>query len=218
MTMFAVEEELTRTLWNDGPNSLFHGRRGTREISCFRELSVGPTTPDLVYIAMAEGDIGEKAVILSALESWVTSDLLQHPRSTPDETAARLFARPHRIVAALARLQSNGIVSEIRGQGFVLRRKRRLLDFQTVAIEAKLTRWRQAIQQAKAYLAFSHMAYVALPEPIIKRNGLILDECRAEGLGLIAVNHHGIAACYKPTPRSPSSHQWVWVISKTVGL
>ena len=83
-----------------------------------------------------------------------------------------------------------------------------------VAVEAKLTRWREAIEQAHAYLAFANRAFVALPTSIIERESRITAACHAAELGLLAVSSEGVAVVSSGGFHEPRSGSWVWAASR----
>ena len=60
-------------------------------------------------------------------------------------------------------------------------------DAALVAVELKLTRWRQALRQAVAYQVWAPEAYVALPFPGAIRAARHRHRFEVEGVGLLAV-------------------------------
>lgn len=60
-------------------------------------------------------------------------------------------------------------------------------DGSVIAFEAKLSRWREAINQAYRNTCFAHQSYVLLPRPIALRASLFSDEFRTRRVGLCYV-------------------------------
>ncbi len=63
-------------------------------------------------------------------------------------------------------------------------------SFQMIAIEAKLTRWRDALEQAREYRLYANQSYVALPEASVPMARRHRKDFEAAGVGLLSVNGH----------------------------
>jgi hypothetical protein len=88
-----------------------------------------------------------------------------------------------------------------------------------MAVEAKLTRWREAIEQARDYLRFSTAAYVALPDSVVQSNAAIAHACKEAYVGLLAVSLSGVRVVFHPQRRNePSKREFLRVLSRTVGI
>jgi hypothetical protein len=88
--------------------------------------------------------------------------------------------------------------------------------FEVVSIEAKLTRWKTALEQAKTYFRFSDRAFVALPSSVVARNPLIREQCRQNGVGLIAVTPSSVDVVIDAASTGLSDHrEWTWLLAKT---
>ena len=64
-------------------------------------------------------------------------------------------------------------------------------DGNLVAFEAKLSRWRVALNQAYRNTSFAHYSYVVLPELSAKKALNELHEFERRGVGLCSVGSHG---------------------------
>ena len=71
------------------------------------------------------------------------------------------------------------------------------------SFEAKLTYWRKALHQAYRSTAFSHHAYVVLPEPTAKKAAMYCQDFELRGVGLCSVSPSGIAVEIPAFPQDP---------------
>jgi len=208
---FQLEAELCRVLAT--------GVRGALKVSdgapLLSELQVGQVIPDMLLVLADTARLKCK-VELSGFESWIVAELLGGRSRRPETLAARLYARPEQTVKALDRLERRGAVYRSTSTTFMLREGWFPRQSEVVAVEAKLARWRDAIEQAKAYLRFANRAYVALPAETINRAGGILDACRLRGIGLLSVSHHGVNIVKKAPLHRTSSPGWVWVVGRVL--
>lgn len=72
-----------------------------------------------------------------------------------------------------------------------------------VAVELKLSHWRQALRQAVAYQVWAPLSYVAMPFPHAIRVSRHRDRFEAEGVGLLAVLDEDVRTflAAAPSPR-----------------
>jgi hypothetical protein len=61
-----------------------------------------------------------------------------------------------------------------------------------IAIEAKLTRWKKALNQAVSYLRFADESYVVLPQSHARKAIEAREDFRAAGVGLWVVTESDI--------------------------
>lgn len=71
------------------------------------------------------------------------------------------------------------------------------------SFEAKLAYWRKALHQAYRSTAFSHYAYVVLPEPTAKKAAMYCQDFELRGVGLCSVSPSGIAVEIPAFPQDP---------------
>jgi hypothetical protein len=92
-------------------------------------------------------------------------------------------------------------------------------DVHISAIEAKLTKWWDAIEQAERYLSFANHAYIAMPADTFDRVDDIITECEARGLGALAVTSEGyVSMVAEPRDTTPQTPEWVRLVSSVVGV
>lgn len=66
-------------------------------------------------------------------------------------------------------------------------------DGKVIAIEAKLSKWKIALQQAYRNLCFADLSYVLLPEEVIKNALKYNSEFDIRGVGLCCLTKEGIS-------------------------
>lgn len=69
-----------------------------------------------------------------------------------------------------------------------------------VAVELKVSHWRQALRQAVAYQVWAPLSYVALPFPRALRVSRHRERFEAEGVGLLAVLGDDVRTFLPATP------------------
>jgi hypothetical protein len=168
-----------------------------------REIAVGRTIPDLIIL----GHHPAYAVSWPALSAQ-DSVLVSHIRmlgTAPIDALTVMRKRDPSLNDSIESLVRRGVLTRSRAGSISLRpelrRKGRL-----IAIEAKITKWRQAVTQATAYLRFADEAYVLLPQATAQRATQEWDRFRAAGVGLVASIDDGIRVLH----RGGRSHSHDW--------
>ena len=87
-----------------------------------------------------------------------------------------------------------------------------------IAVEAKLRRWREALQQAVSYLDFADQAYVALPAAVVDRNNGLVAAAETARVGIIAVHESDLTLMREAPCQVARSADRVWLLSRTVGI
>jgi hypothetical protein len=158
-------------------------------------LLIGPhdlPSPTLANISVAE------SVILAALRQWGPTriDLLEIRCG---------FERHGLRQGALKRLTNAGTLLRERG-GRVTIAPEYVQGTKIIAIEAKLTKWRDALAQAALYRRYADEAFVLLPvqnaEPATKARADFEDA----GVGLLVVNGERIDIFFDAAPST--KHDW----------
>lgn len=170
-----------------------------------RELAVGRVVPDIVVLKnqrmchslVHTFTIAESVVLASLRREGATRIDLLEARCGVDRTGLRDGSLKRLIDAGFLSLQRGGRVElnlDIYAVGDV------------VAIEAKLHRWRDALDQASAYLQFADKAYVLLPEDGAERAGEHHEAFRSRGVGLLSVSGDDIAVVVPA--KKTQDHDW----------
>ena len=178
-------------------------KRTSKTCTIHREVSVGRSVADVVVALMPENLVRipptlsvQDSVIVGALRSNGSTriDLLERLCGMPPMSLRR---------GIIDRLQNARVVS--RGQGGLVSLGRWCRSGMLIAIEAKLTKWLDALEQARAYRQFADQVYVALPadrvQPALKARAMF----EHNSVGLLSVN--GDIQC-KIRAKSLSMHNW----------
>lgn len=213
-TKLASEADLVDLLIRRIPPWLGSQRR---RVKVTREVAVGGSIADVVVLVGAPA----KPVIhdpLSTEESVVLAWLRRRGPTRIDILEQRCGFGPQRLRnGALSRLKESGVVALGQGgrvaTGRPLGGRSRLL-----AIEAKLAKWRPALQQACAYLKYADKAYVALPYTATVRGRVPLEAFKESGVGLISVSERGLREIV--AAKKSSDHDWrrEYVVSRVIGM
>ena len=186
----------------------------SRPVTMLGEVQVGFVIPDLVFVCSATAP-EQPRFEFTGFESWIIADLLRARARRSETLAERIFARPERTAEALRRLERRGVVHRSSRAAFMLR------DWfpresEVFAVEAKLARWRDAVDQAAEYLGFANRSYVALPTETIDRSDAILRACKKRGLGLLSVSPDGVGLVRDSPLHHTSSPGWVWLVGRAL--
>jgi DNA-binding MarR family transcriptional regulator len=72
-----------------------------------------------------------------------------------------------------------------------------------VSVEAKLTKWKDALAQAKRYQHFSNIVFVALPQPTVKKINKEL--FKKNNIGVLSVDSKYVSIDLKPRQMKPKT-------------
>ena len=216
--MFRMEADLLSILQGHS-RRYFLGTRLSRDSIVFRHFQVDMTIPDLVFVGRTSQSKNKQRRLprLSVFDTWVLAELLQGSLRH-DVITRRLHTRTERTRSALQRLERFGLVAPLGSGSYGLGKRSLHSSVEVVAVDAKLTRWKQAVVQATDFLRFSNRSFVALPETTIARSAVVAEACLDSGVGLIAVGKKQLRVIVRPRRRDPRSPEWLWLLSKTVGL
>ena len=212
---FALEKELVDILRSGSPAALNVDAGWFRIIA---EVAVRERIADLLIIhASAEPD--SKPARMSYFEAAILAVLLERGAATAPTVADHLYASAGAVQARAETLARLGLV-EIAACGTLRATGRHQhSDARIVAIEAKLTRWREAIEQASHYRAFANQSYIAMPSALFDASGAILSTCEAAGVGALSVAPNGQITIVTEAPvHEPQSPEWVRLVSYVVGV
>ncbi len=189
---------------------------GARRTIVLPELNVESVVPDFLAVALGRGP-SLSGSFLSGVRTFdcaVLAELLPRGRRL-EGLSAQLWSRDATVEESLGRLVKGGVVRKRSSGGFALS-KDAFQDAHVIAIEAKLTRWTEAVAQARTYTSFADQAYVALPERVAVGREPLARECRRSGLGLIAVGRRDVCVLLRARTRAPKSRGWVWIVAKAL--
>ena len=182
--IFSTEKELQKELASLDLD--FNGSYGA--LCTRREVPVGGRIPDVVCIGFKAhpGQIPWPRS-WSYRHSYVTWLLRRHPRLTPRAVAKRLFESLERTNPLIQDLVRSGAVLRTQGDSLELSSVIASQEAEVIAIEAKLRRWRKALEQAANYKRFANVVVVAMDPGGIPRTSEALMEFDRLGIGLCAI-------------------------------
>jgi hypothetical protein len=213
---FDLESKLMRVLENEARSraeSPF--AKCGAELLVFPQVSVGQIIPDLVIIRrLLRTSAVTRTVKLTNFESWIVGELLRTGELAEPSLTRSLYTRTEATQVALAKLEKVGMVRRTESGTYIATDF--AVRFEVVSVEAKLSRWKMAINQAKSYLRFSDESYIALPASVTVKNPQIKARCSESGVGLIAVSRREISVVLSPKRTAePDRREWTWLLAKT---
>lgn len=213
---FRLEDHLLDVIYAQLPEMLVGKSRHL--LARYRKYPVGAIVPDLVLVISKRATVQSvKPKKLSMIDCSILFAISQSKGATLATIAGKIFVRESLIHASVERLVKSGVITT-RGGHLTIRKEVTKQTAQVLSIEAKLTRWRDAITQAKAYLRFSNAAYVALPMAQIARLKDVKAACKLAGVGLISVNQETCRIIVRAPVSLASTGEWFWILNKTRGL
>ena len=151
-----------------------------------KEVAVGKSVAAVVVLVRVNEALDNLRPL--TIEESIILATLRDGRATRIDVLERRcgVARSKLRTGALGRLIDWGLLEY--GPGGRIARRRTLAGrSRLLAVEAKLTRWRSALKQAMAYRSYADKSYVALPDVVVRRNSISLDDFACAGVGLLAV-------------------------------
>ena len=88
------------------------------------------------------------------------------------------------------------------------------IENRVIAFEAKLSRWRTALDQAHRNRCFAHESYVLLPETTAKRAAAHITEFERRGVGLCYLNSDNLVCVYTAHQQDPWQQ---WLAERAIG-
>lgn len=165
----------------EGINDLFLDKHRPNWVAA--SLKIGAGSPDLLGVSFSPAVTALADSI--ALDAGIMAYLHTIRWARQDTIATKLRQPIAVVVEQLDRLVSLNIVSTTDTAYFIAPQWRSILS-EVICVEAKVHKWKDAINQATRNQIFSHRSYVAMPEKIAQR---IKNECAFThfGIGLLSV-------------------------------
>lgn len=204
------EEDLMKAL-SDGVRAGAFGDLSQSWVG--RGLTIGSGDPDLL-ITRPRPEVR----FLAGLEEphhWALSLLRQVPLCSLQRVAEHLATAPAKAGRILSELLRLGIASMVDGEQYRLDEAFESPLIEVVAIEAKVSRWKDAIRQASKNRLFCHQSYIALPWPLaVKVASESLFEIHR--IGLLGIDDTGVLDMVRPAPvvRPVAWHHYYELASK----
>jgi hypothetical protein len=173
-------------------------------VAALEEQPIGAVVPDLL-LAISAVPMSWPVPGLTVVEAHTLAALLNHPLTSP-ELITQAFLTPWAGERAVARLVRGGLVVGIDDGLLTATPAARADEVEIIAVEAKLRRWREALEQAESYRRFADRVYVALDGHQIRTTPKMLNLFGERGIGmLLQYQHttvHVLDSCFR-RPDSP---------------
>lgn len=213
---FRLEKQLVAALREHSAVLESEKNANSRTSQILSEQQVGMCIPDLLIVRAKPGE-DRTPLRLSYFDCTLIAAALNAGSVTVADLAASTYSAPEQIGRRIVRLQKLGLISQ-RNDQLRVSANRLPTGVHVVAVEAKLTRWRDALGQARDYLRFANEAYIAMPSGIIGRNTTALTQCADSGVGVIAVDEVDARVVLRAETHRRRSAEWIRIASTSVGL
>lgn len=210
--VFASERELQKEL--AGINDIdLDGAYTTTFVR--REVPVKGCIPDLVYVRFQNvPDSGLWPAKWSFYHTFVVWLLRHKPQLRLEAIAEECYEPPTgRIQVTLRDLAKSGAVEKLETGEIKLSSRMQEVEAEVIAVEAKLKRWREAMDQAESYQEFADQVFVAMDAALVPREPEVLVEFENKGIGLCAVMPGSIEWLVYPRCNSRSSAEKEYLIT-----
>ena len=212
---FAYENDLCAVLASHLGHVLLPGSNPLH-VRTLAQRPVGGVIPDFIYLRSNRLSFPSGADGLTSIESSIVATLASCAGLREDAIAERLYSRVERIAPYLRALERSGVLRRSDDGVLVLRRGALPKAAHVVAVEAKLRRWREAVGQAAAYLAFANQSYVALPGSIVRGNEALRVATVGLRIGILSVEADNVTLARTAPRHQIRSAEWVWLLSRMV--
>lgn len=184
-----------------------------------REMPLGGCIPDFVFVAFSAP---APAAVLRLRWSYRHASVIAQLRSgvplRRETLAARLYERASGLDRLIADLVAASAIEETDRGGLRLSAVLQDIDTQVVAIEAKLSRWNEALAQAASYRSFADRVFVAMDAGRVNGSASQISRaCRTAGIGLIMVTDRDATFVHAGRRRVPRTAQREYVCFSAIG-
>lgn len=225
---FRLERQMLAPLGNALPTLLKIAP--ARTVRILREPVVGNVIPDLLLGSWEPASRPLSYAATTFVDAHIRALIEREGPLTEAEMRRRLHLSEYGAAMAQARLIRHGVLiempSELGGnrvardaisRRWMLAPEASTSLIEIIAVEAKLTRWRDAVSQAATYLAFADRAVVVLDGNQIGSTVSLVDAVQAARVGLV-LQHGQVVREVIPAPlhASPATPARVQALTKLV--
>jgi hypothetical protein len=167
-----------------------------------REVPIGGLIPDMVFVAVNGTPNGDpKPRRWTLRHSGIAWALRTEGPLSIDEVSAAVSESTERVLPIVNELIDARLIRTSNSGKITLVRNSRLLRSEVIAVELKLSRWKEALLQAQAYRTFADRVVVALDGERVNPDSAPFKQ---EGIGLALVRRRGVELAVAPRPRELS--------------
>jgi hypothetical protein len=181
-----------------------------------REMPIGGRIPDVVIVSFEKAPPAKLwPRRFSFRHAAIMAVLRQRPNVSIETVARRCYEREECISSAVADLLRAGAVEEYRPGIHRLSPAVSGLQVQVTAIEAKLTRWSEALAQAQTYTQFADHVFVAL-DASCSISTKVRTAFRLAGIGLWSSSESSLQSVVSPRAQRTWTAEREYVIASVV--
>ena len=175
-----------------------------------REVQVGSCIPDVVAVRYKRPPSTHLLPSRIAYRHAVVLSLLRARSPLRSTTiAARIHDAPLRIQPTIDELCAAGAILECPSGAFAIARELREDEPEVIAIEAKLSRWKEALAQAESYRHFANYVVIALDAARLTRPTDASAASRRRRVGLCCASPESTLWLVEPA-RNATCHGPAW--------
>lgn len=179
---FRFEREMYPALGTALHDTVFP--RGTKATELI-EPSICGVIPDVLYCRWRHWPGATIKKTATIIDAHILSILEQSGGCTLSDLCERLFLLEPKATESVNRLQKQGLIVAKRSGQYSIVKDASAKRVTLVAVEMKLFRWKEALDQAKSYLHFADQSFVVLDGNQIDASEKIESAFAAAGVGLL---------------------------------
>ncbi len=182
-----------------------------------REVPMGDRIPDFVCISfknLSDEDVLPKNCTYR--HAAVLATLRQRRRTQPAALAKRLYTDVDRLQPLLKDLIASGAVVENPTGSLSLSVLWAELRAEVIAVEAKLTRWKDALIQAISHKRYADAAVVAMDAATTPRKASSIQAFADQGVGLCAISPNSAEWIVEPKRREGRGHEREYLLTSAL--
>ncbi len=186
-TPFRYEREMYPALGTALHDTVFP--RGHKAMELI-EPSICGVIPDVLYCRWrySPGTTVKRPVTI--IDAHILSVLEQTGACSLSDLCERLFLLEPKASESVNRLLRQGLIASRRSGMYAIVKKASARRVTLVAVELKLFRWREALDQARSYLRFADQSFVVLDGNQVEASEKVESAFASAGVGLLM--QHGI--------------------------
>lgn len=202
---FRLESELVQVLLKQLPTP-FSRLLGKYQVGVATELPVNARIVDIVLVGFSQESFQDESVkslnALSQRDLDVLAAFARRKTWSPAALAAELFLDSQNLERLIEPQIRRGLVKRFKTGSLGVTGWPGILPPCMIAIEAKISRWEEALQQALRHTSFADYSLVAMDEACLRGSEVKASAaCREARIGLITVRPDGgikfLAPCLK---------------------
>lgn len=178
-------------------------------VTVFRELGLESGFPDLVIVVWRDArtvDWGESRLALTPNDLRLMHYIFQRRRASQSEIEEHFGSRFAR--SSTERLNRAGLVRPAGGAWFPRALERAFAATKIIAVEAKVSKWTEALNQARLNTWFASKSYVLAPRASEHQ----VQAAKRVGIGVLSPRGNAIREWGPPTRSLPRSYA-SWVVN-----